>query len=94
MIKLNPSIYLGFAQEATRTNYLEESIKNNKLNQLNNLMKMFESNNPKLKTTTGFAQISKNNKVIDISELYVDDIFDIQSDTIYINAKVMKREER
>ena len=55
---------------------------------------MLESNNPKLKTKTGFAQISQDNKVVDISELHVDDSFDMQSDTVYIKAQVIKRDER
>ena len=74
--------------------HIIESIQNTKLNQLNNVIKMLESNNPKLKTKTGFAQISQNKKVIDISELSVNDNFNIQSDSIYINAKVITKEER
>jgi exodeoxyribonuclease VII large subunit len=46
-----------------------DSIVNHNQGQLNNLKRMLESNNPKLKTKSGFAQISKDNKVIDISEL-------------------------
>ncbi|MDQ7045369.1 MAG: exodeoxyribonuclease VII large subunit [Sulfurimonas sp.] len=65
-----------------------------KLNQLENMQKMLESNNPKLKTKTGFAQISHNKKVIDISELTINDSFDLQSDKVYIQAQVIKREER
>lgn len=71
-----------------------ESIINNKQNQLNNTLKMLESNNPKLKTKTGFAQISQNKKVVDINELHINDSFDIQSDTVFINAKVIKKEEK
>ena len=43
-------------------------------NQLLNLQKMLESNNPKFKTKKGFAQLSVNDKVIDISSLGIDDI--------------------
>ncbi|MCD4667109.1 MAG: exodeoxyribonuclease VII large subunit [Sulfurimonas sp.] len=71
-----------------------DSILNYKQSQLNNLNKMLESNNPKLKTKRGFAQISKNKKVIDISELNIDDNFEVQSDEIYISAKVIKKEEK
>ena len=70
-----------------------DSILNNKQNQLNNSTKMLESNNPKLKSKSGFAQISKNKKVIDISELNVNDSFELQSDDIYISAKVTKKEK-
>ena len=71
-----------------------DSILNYKQSQLNNLNKMLESNNPKLKTKRGFAQISKNKKVIDISELNINDSFEVQSDEIYISAKVTKKEKR
>jgi len=69
--------------------YTIDSIINFKHNQLQNLKRMIESNNPKLKTKTGFAQISKNKKVIDISELSIDDKFELQSDDVYIRAKVI-----
>ena len=71
-----------------------DSIINLKQNQVLNLQRMIESNNPKLKIKTGFAQLSKNKKVIDISELKKDDTFELQSDNIYISATVNKREER
>ena len=70
-----------------------DSITNLKLNQLFTLKRMLESNNPKLKTKTGFAQLSKNKKVIDISELNINDNFELQSDNIYLSAKVIKKEE-
>ena len=71
--------------------YTIDSIINLKQNQLQNLKRMIESNNPKFKTKTGFAQISKNKKVIDISELKTDDNFDLQSDDVYISATVIKK---
>ena len=68
-----------------------DSLVNHKLNQLFNLQKMLESNNPKFKSKSGFAQISQNSKVIDLSSLSEDDIFDIQSAEISIKAKVLKK---
>jgi len=68
-----------------------DSIMNHKLNQLLNFQKMLESNNPKFKSKSGFAQISKDAKVIDLSSLSVDDIFDIQSAEISIKAKVLQK---
>ncbi|QOY55435.1 exodeoxyribonuclease VII large subunit [Candidatus Sulfurimonas marisnigri] len=59
-------------------------------NQIVTLQKMLESNHPKFKSKKGFAQISKNSKVIDISSLHVDEIFDVQNDKISISAKVIK----
>ncbi len=60
-------------------------------NQVLTLQKMLESNHPKLKSKKGFAQISQNSKVIDISSLHVDDTFEVQNDEISINAKVITK---
>lgn len=68
-----------------------DSILNSAQNQVVSLQKMLESNNPKFKSKSGFAQISQNSKVIDISSLNVDDIFDAQSAEISINAKVISK---
>ena len=61
-------------------------------NQLLNLQKMLESNNPKFKSKKGFAQLSLKTKVVDIAALYVDDIFQAQSDEVDISARVIKKE--
>jgi exodeoxyribonuclease VII large subunit len=61
-------------------------------NQLINIKKMLESNHPKYKTKKGFAQIAKENRVIDIESLHVDDIFEAQSDTVVVRAKVIQKE--
>ncbi|MDD2905168.1 MAG: exodeoxyribonuclease VII large subunit [Sulfurimonas sp.] len=61
-------------------------------NQVFNLTKMLESNHPKFKIKKGFAQISQNKKVIDISQLERDDDFELQSDTVRICAKVTQKE--
>ena len=86
----------GFLREhnaiAARFPHSIYSILNNKENQLNNYSKMLESNHPKLKSKSGFAQVSQNNKVLDISELNVDDSFQLQSEKVYVTAKVMKKE--
>lgn len=70
-----------------------DSVINHKLNQVFNLQKMLESNNPKFKSKSGFAQISKDSKVIDLSSLYVDDIFDVQSSEVVIKAKVLTKSD-
>lgn len=58
-------------------------------NQIVTLQKMLESNNPKLKSKRGFAQISKDSIVVDISSLHVDEIFEAQSDEVVVTAKVV-----
>lgn len=62
-------------------------------NQVLTLQKMLESNNPKLKSKKGFAQISKESKVIDIDSLKVDEIFDLMSDRVVISAKVLTKRD-
>ena len=71
-----------------------DSVINVALSQVLNLQKMLESNNPKLKSKSGFAQISKDKKVIDISELNINDNFELQSDEVYINAVVTSKESK
>ncbi|EDZ61658.1 exodeoxyribonuclease VII, large subunit [Sulfurimonas gotlandica GD1] len=60
--------------------------------QVLNLQKMIESNHPKFKSKKGFAQISQDSKVIDISTLNVGDDFLAQSAEVSISAKVIKKE--
>lgn len=83
-----------FENIKTRFPYLINSIINNKQNQLTHTIKMLESNNPKLKSKRGFVQISQDKKVVDIGDLSLNDNFDMQSDNIYINAKVTQIKEK
>ncbi|MBU1659713.1 exodeoxyribonuclease VII large subunit [bacterium] len=68
-----------------------DSLINLNLNQVLNLQKMLESNHPKFKTKSGYAQISKDSKVIDLSSLKVNDTFELMNDKVFISAKVMKK---
>ncbi len=68
------------------------SVINSKQNQLNNALKNLESNNPKYKSKSGYAQLSKDNKVIDIDELHVADEFELMSDKVVVKANVLKKE--
>lgn len=70
-----------------------QSVLNIAQNQLLNLQKMLESNNPKYKNKKGFAQIVKDSQVVDLSSLNVDDVFEAQSDTYIVSAKVLKKEK-
>ncbi|WP_457747297.1 exodeoxyribonuclease VII large subunit [Sulfurimonas sp.] len=60
-------------------------------NQLLHLQKMLESNHPKFKSKKGFAQISKNSRVVDIASLDIGDVFEAQSDSVVIRAKVQDK---
>ena len=68
-----------------------DSVINLKQNQVQITQKMLESNNPKFKSRSGFAQISLNSKVINLSSLEVDDIFDAQSSEVSVSAKVITK---
>lgn len=86
----------GFKKELEYTkNRLPQAIDSN-LNiyksELLNLQKMLEANNPKFKSKKGFAQLSIESKVIDIDSLKVDDLFEAQSDSRIISARVIKTE--
>ncbi|MBL1244104.1 MAG: exodeoxyribonuclease VII large subunit [Sulfurimonas sp.] len=87
----------GYERELSRLNQQLPQAINNQLNiaqtQILNLQKVLESNNPKFKTKTGFAQLSQNAKVIDISSLMVGEEFDVQSDEVLISAKVINKEK-
>jgi len=61
-------------------------------NQLSNVEKMLESNNPKFKSKNGFAQLSQNSKVISIDSLEVGTVFEAQSDSVAVSAKVLTKE--
>jgi len=68
-----------------------DSIFNIAQNQVTSLLKMIESNHPKHKNKKGFAQVSIDSKVIDVSSLEIDDLFDIMNDEVKISAKVIKK---
>jgi len=60
----------------------------NKENELNNLKNSFNLSNPKQREKYGFAEITKNNKKIDISALNVGDIINISNTQTKISAVV------
>ena len=68
-----------------------DSVVNLAQNQLLHLRKMLESNHPKLKTKKGFAQISRSGVVINIDSLKKDDVFEAQSDSVVVEAKVLEK---
>lgn len=89
--------FQGYEQELTNLKQqLPQAVETQlrlKEEQIINLQKALESNNPKFKTKTGFAQLSQNNKVIDIASLEVDEEFEVQSDALLVRAKVLKKEK-
>jgi exodeoxyribonuclease VII large subunit len=71
---------------------IEFKVQNVAQNQLLHLQKMLESNHPKLKSKKGFAQISQNGVVLELSTLEDGDIFEAQSSEVSISARVIKKE--
>ena len=59
-------------------------------NQLNSLSKMLEANHPKLNTKKGFAQISKDGKIVDMATLQKGDLFEAQNDEVVVSAQVVQ----
>ena len=80
-------------QVKNRFPFAIDSVLNLAQNQVISLKKMIESNNPKFKTKKGFAQLSQDKKVIDISSLNVDDTFELQSDELVVKAQVIQKEK-
>ena len=87
----------GFTRDAEQiSRRFPEAIQTNinlAQNQLTHLQKMLESNHPKLKSKKGFAQISLNAAVIDIATLKEGDVFQAQSDSVVVSAKVLNTKE-
>ena len=87
----------GFARNReyikNRYPYTIERVVQNKSSQLENIKSSLASNHPKLKVKKGFAQISKEEKVIDIALLCEGDTFEAQSDRVVITAQVLEKKE-
>ena len=64
------------------------SVLYNKENELNNLKNSFELSNPKKREKYGFAEITKDDKKIDISILKIDDIINISNTKIKLKAQI------
>lgn len=61
--------------------------------ELQEVQNILESNHSKIKQRKGYAQISLNNKVIDLSELKIDDEFALMNEQILVSAKVVKKQK-
>ena len=58
--------------------------------ELEHVQTLLETNHPKHKSKKGFAQLSKDAKVIALEALAVGDVFQAQSDTLSVEAKVIQ----
>ena len=80
-------------QTKQNLNQVFKQIVSNKQENLTNIKNQIEYNNPKKKEKIGYAQISKNNKLIDVNSLEVDDKFEIQSINYKYNCKIIQKEK-
>ncbi len=58
--------------------------------ELSHVQTLLETNHPKYKSKIGFAQLSKEAKVIALDTLAVGDVFQAQSDKLTVEAKVIQ----
>jgi exodeoxyribonuclease VII large subunit len=78
--------------------FLKDNFKNkiyqvisNKEKELLNLKKAYETLNPKKREKTGFAQITKNGKKIDLTEIEKGDEFEISNTEVLIKSKALEK---
>jgi len=71
--------------------FVIDSVVNSSRSKLANIKKMLESNNPKLKSKIGYAQISQDSKVVDLSSLDIGELFDIQNSEYSMSAKIVTK---
>jgi exodeoxyribonuclease VII large subunit len=74
-------------------NYLIQVLNTNQ-NRLNNLKENFEVNNPIRKDKNGYAQISLNNKIINLEDLTLNDKITLQSPKTIVSCLVESIEEQ
>ena len=64
-----------------------------KQDNIKSILTQYEYNNPKNKEKFGFAQITKNNTIIDINTLNIDDTFNIENVNYLYNCKITAKEK-
>jgi exodeoxyribonuclease VII large subunit len=79
------------AQIKSNFPYAIESVLKNSQSKISHIQNSLEANNPKRKNRVGFAQISKDGKVVDVSSLSIEDTFEAQNSDYSIRAKVVEK---
>jgi len=54
------------------------------------LINSYESNHPNKKSKKGFAQVTKDDKIISIEDLKIDDIINLESSNVCVKTKVLE----
>lgn len=95
--RLNGQIIMNIGRSARELTPLRESLGEytqsslrQKSSMLTQLMKAFESQHPKHKNKRGFAQITRDKKVVDLDELCVGDEFEAMNDHRSVRSKVIE----
>jgi len=65
-----------------------QTILQSRASQLKQLENAFSLQDPKLKNKKGFAQISKEGRVIELAELEIGDSFEVMTDKVSVQAHV------
>ena len=68
-----------------------KTILDQKTIQLNHLKSNFILNNPSKKDKNGFVQLTKNNQIIDLNNISIDDTISIQNSKYIANCKVISK---
>lgn len=68
-----------------------ESVVRQRQNMVSQMIQAYESQHPKHKNKRGFAQITRDGKVIDLDELHVGDEYMAMNDKTAITSKVVKK---
>jgi exodeoxyribonuclease VII large subunit len=96
--QLNHLIDIKISNEEQNLSYLKqrfldifENVLKRKSLILENIKERYEINDPSKRLKTGYAQIVKDSKVIDISLLKKDEDFELQTPTTVIKAKVLEK---
>lgn len=94
--RLNGQIVMNIERNARELTPLKErlteyaqSILRQKNSVLKQLIEAFESQHPKHKNKRGFAQVTRDNKVVDLDELCVGDEFEAMNDHRSVRSKVV-----
>jgi len=88
--KLN-LIDIAIKQLKTQYNNIFSQLLNNKNNQLKLLISNYKIHEPSKKDKNGYVQLTKNNKITNLSELEENDIILLQTSTASIKCKVLSK---
>ena len=72
-------------------NNIFKQVLNNKINQLNHLQSNYKINDPSKKDKTGYVQLTKNNKIINLEELSENDTISLFTTKASVECQVLSK---